>query len=107
MAKLGLEMKLITSEMDADVERWEDWDNELVRRARNMSSMAFSMYLFTRGEGQLRTTQDLFTQAEYFADEGTKLFRAIKDFAVLVRCCVAIMYVVYCSSLFFVCFLSV
>ena len=48
IAKVGLEMKLITSEMDAETEKWEEPDNEIVRRAKNMSSMAFSMYLFTR-----------------------------------------------------------
>ena len=58
IAKLGLEMKLITSEMDAETEKWDNKsDNEIVRRAKNMSSMAFSMYLFTRGEGPLKTTQ--------------------------------------------------
>ena len=85
IAKLGLEMKLITSEMDAETEKWEEPDNEVVRRAKNMSSMAFSMYLFTRGEGPLKTTQDLFTQAEYFAEEGTKLYRIVYDFAQHVR----------------------
>ena len=81
IAKLGLEMKLITSEMDAEAEKWEEPDNEIVHRAKNMSSMAFSMYLFTRGEGALKTTQDLFTQAEYFSEEGTKLFKTVRDFA--------------------------
>ena len=85
IAKLGLEMKLITSEMDAETEKWEEPDNEIVRRAKNMSSMAFSMYLFTRGEGPLKTTQDLFTQAEFFSEEGTKLFRAVKEFSQHVR----------------------
>ncbi|XP_074653442.1 alpha-catulin-like isoform X2 [Tubulanus polymorphus] len=80
IAKLGLEMKLITSEMDAETEKWEEPDNDIVKRAKNMSSMAFSMYLFTRGEGPLRTTQDLFTQAEYFAEEGNKLFKIVKEF---------------------------
>ena len=84
IAKLGLEMKLITSEMDAETEKWEEPDNEIVHRAKNMSSMAFSMYLFTRGEGPLKTTQDLFTQAEYFAEEGAKLFKAVKDFSQIV-----------------------
>ncbi|XP_013408473.1 alpha-catulin isoform X2 [Lingula anatina] len=81
IAKLGLEMKLITSEMDAETEKWEEPDNDIVKRAKNMSSMAFSMYLFTRGEGPLRTTQDLFTQAEYFAEEGNKLYKTVKEFA--------------------------
>ena len=46
-----------------------------------MSSMAFSMYLFTRGEGTLRTTQDLFTQAYYFVEEGTRLSSIVQEFA--------------------------
>jgi hypothetical protein len=50
-----------------------------------MSSMAFSMYLFTRGEGTLRTTQDLFTQAYYFVEEGTRLSAIIHEFANQVR----------------------
>lgn len=47
--------------------------------------MAFSMYLFTRGEGPLKTTQDLFVQAEYFAEEGKKLYRTVRDFSTKVR----------------------
>jgi len=74
-------MKLITSEMDAEAEKWQERDNEIIRRAKNMSSMAFSMYLFTRGEGPLHTTQDLFTQADYFTEEGTKLFHVVRQFS--------------------------
>lgn len=44
------------------------------------ADLAFSMYLFTRGEGPLRTTHDLFAQAEYFASEGSKLHRTVADF---------------------------
>ena len=53
-------------------------------RAKNMSSMAFSMYLFTRGEGPLKNTQDLFTQAHYFAEEGVKLYHCTQDFSLQV-----------------------
>ncbi|GFS44736.1 alpha-catulin [Trichonephila inaurata madagascariensis] len=57
IAKLGLEMKLLTSEIDAETERWSSSENDLCKRARSMSQMAFSMYQFTRGEGDLKTTQ--------------------------------------------------
>ncbi|KAL3854374.1 hypothetical protein ACJMK2_013646, partial [Sinanodonta woodiana] len=87
IAKLGLEMKLITSEMDAETDKWTEPDNEIVKRAKNMSSMAFSMYLFTRGDGPLKTTQDLFVQAEYFAEEGNKLYRCVREFAQKVPKC--------------------
>ncbi|XP_071941893.1 alpha-catulin-like [Antedon mediterranea] len=80
IAKLGLELKLMTSELDVETDKWEDAENDILKRAKNMSSMAYSMYLFTRGEGPLKTTQDLFKQAEYFAEEGNKLFRVLKDF---------------------------
>ena len=33
-------------------------------KVRWVPSMAYAMYLFTRGEGLLKTTQDLFKQAE-------------------------------------------
>ncbi|XP_022186503.2 alpha-catulin isoform X2 [Nilaparvata lugens] len=100
IAKAGLEMKLATSEMDAETERWQegagsggggggggganmaaDENNDIVKRARNMSRMAFSMYQFTRGEGPLKTTQDLFTQAEYFAEEANRLYKVVRQFS--------------------------
>lgn len=43
--------------------------------------MAFSMYQFTKGEGELKTTQDLFTQAEYFAEEANRLYKVIRQFS--------------------------
>ncbi|XP_069996202.1 uncharacterized protein [Penaeus vannamei] len=46
-----------------------------------MSSMAFSMYQFTRGEGALKTTQDLFTQGEYFAEEANRLYKVVRQFS--------------------------
>ncbi|CAG9768120.1 unnamed protein product [Ceutorhynchus assimilis] len=88
IAKSGLEMKLATSEMDAETEKWQennsaqmDENNDIVKRAKNMSSMAFSMYQFTKGEGPLKTTQDLFTQAEYFAEEANRLYKVIRQFS--------------------------
>uniref|UniRef100_T1IXC7 Alpha-catulin n=1 Tax=Strigamia maritima TaxID=126957 RepID=T1IXC7_STRMM len=81
IAKLGLEMKMLTSEMDAETEKWEESENDIVKRAKSMSSMAFSMYQFTRGEGALKTTQDLFTQAEFFAEEANKLYKVVRHFS--------------------------
>ncbi|KAI4469805.1 alpha-catulin [Holotrichia oblita] len=87
IAKSGLEMKLISSEMDAETEKWQetstqmDENNDIVKRAKNMSAMAFSMYQFTKGEGALKTTQDLFTQAEYFAEEANRLYKVIRQFS--------------------------
>lgn len=83
-------MKLITSEMDAETDKWQESgaggtaveeNNDIVKRAKNMSSMAFSMYQFTRGEGALKTTQDLFTQAEYFAEEANRLYKVVRQFS--------------------------
>ena len=83
-------MKMITSEMDAETEKWmenasAEENNDIVKRAKNMSSMAFSMYQFTRGEGSLKTTQDLFTQAEYFAEEANRLYKVVRQFSYQVR----------------------
>ncbi|XP_074755476.1 alpha-catulin isoform X2 [Athene noctua] len=81
IAKLGLELHLLTSDVDSETEKWEDQENEIVQHGQGMSSMAYSMYLFTRGEGLLKTTQDLFHQAEIFATEGTKLASALHAFS--------------------------
>uniref|UniRef100_UPI00398EF24E alpha-catulin isoform X3 n=1 Tax=Pristiophorus japonicus TaxID=55135 RepID=UPI00398EF24E len=81
IAKLGLELRLHTSDVDAETERWEDQENEILRQAQSMSSMAYSMYLFTRGEGLLKTTQDLFHQAEIFAEEGLRIHTTLHAFS--------------------------
>ncbi|XP_030386637.1 alpha-catulin [Scaptodrosophila lebanonensis] len=56
-------------------------DNDILKRAKNMSAMAFLMYQFTKGSGTLRTTQDLFTQAEYFAEEANRLYKVLRHFS--------------------------
>lgn len=44
MAKVGLEMKLLTSEVDAEAEKWDEYaENDIVKRAKSMSSMAYNM----------------------------------------------------------------
>uniref|UniRef100_A0A0N4Z1P6 Alpha-catulin n=1 Tax=Parastrongyloides trichosuri TaxID=131310 RepID=A0A0N4Z1P6_PARTI len=81
IAKVGLEMKLLTSEVDAEAEKWDEYaENDIVKRAKAMSSMAYNMYLFTRGDGPLKTTHDLFTQAEFFAEQANKMYKTVKDF---------------------------
>ncbi|XP_076372930.1 alpha-catulin-like [Tachypleus tridentatus] len=81
--KAGLEMKNLTSEMDVETEKYltEENDSDIVRRAQGMSHMAFLVYQFTRGEGYLKTTQDLFTQAELFAEEANRLYKEIRQFS--------------------------
>ncbi|XP_063778994.1 alpha-catulin isoform X2 [Pseudophryne corroboree] len=81
IAKLGLELRLLTSDVDSETEKWEDQENEVVRQGQTMSSMAYTMYLFTRGEGLLKTTQDLFNQAEVFAASGLKLSSILHAFS--------------------------
>ncbi|XP_043364448.1 alpha-catulin isoform X7 [Dermochelys coriacea] len=81
LGKLGLELHLLTSDVDSETEKWEDQENEIVHHGQSISSMAHSMYLFTRGEGLLKTTHDLFHQAEIFATEGIKLASVLTAFS--------------------------
>ncbi len=81
---------MITSDLEAEAEKWgeenvSDENNDIVRRAKNMSNMAYNMYQFTRGEGALKTTQDLFTQAEYFAEEANRLYKVVRQFSYMVK----------------------
>jgi hypothetical protein len=46
-----------------------------------MSDIAYAVHLFTKGEGQLKTTQDLFARAAYFLQQGVILYAIIKEFA--------------------------
>ncbi|XP_065148546.1 alpha-catulin isoform X1 [Paramisgurnus dabryanus] len=79
IAKLGLELCLLTSDVDAEVERWDEQEHEMVRLCQIVSSMAYSMYLFTRGEGLLKTTLDLFHQAEVLSDHGLQLCSVLRS----------------------------
>lgn len=80
--------KSSTNEVVAEDDKWNselEENNDIVKRAKNMSSMAFSMHEFTKGNGNLRTTQDLFTQAEYFAEEANRLYKVVRQFSYQVR----------------------
>ncbi|KAL7829522.1 hypothetical protein AOLI_G00304070 [Acnodon oligacanthus] len=83
IAKLGLELRLLTSDVDSELERWEEQEqeHEVVRQCQSMSSVAYSMYLFTRGEGLLKTTLDLFHQAEVLSEQGLQLCSFLQSFS--------------------------
>ncbi|XP_061752974.1 alpha-catulin isoform X2 [Nerophis ophidion] len=80
MAKLGLELRLLSSDVDAEAEKWEEQEQEVVRHSQSLASMAYNMHLFTRGEGLLKTTLDLFHQAEVVSEEGLQLTSSLQLF---------------------------
>ncbi|XP_026785802.1 alpha-catulin isoform X3 [Pangasianodon hypophthalmus] len=80
ITKLGQELRLLTSDVDSELEHWENQEHEVVRQCQSMSSMAYSMYLFTRGEGLLKTTLDLFHQAEVLSELGLQLCSFLQSF---------------------------
>ncbi|XP_040818855.1 alpha-catulin isoform X2 [Ochotona curzoniae] len=81
VARLGLKLGLLSSDADCEIEKWADRENDIVRHGRNMSRIAYSLYLFTRGEGPLKTSQDLIHQLEVFATEGLKFTSSIQAFS--------------------------
>lgn len=81
IAKLGLELRLLSSDVDTEVEKWEEQEHDIARQSQSMASMAYSMYLFTRGEGLLKTTLDLFHQAEVLSEEGLQLCSSLHTFS--------------------------
>lgn len=42
-------MKLITSEMEAEAERWQEPNNDIVKRAKIMSSENVGFFFFSGG----------------------------------------------------------
>ncbi|KAM4539202.1 alpha-catulin [Odontesthes bonariensis] len=81
MAKLGLELRLLSSDVDTEVEKWEEQEHDIVRQSQSLASMAYNMHLFTRGEGLLKTTLDLFHQAEVLSEEGLRLCSSLRTFS--------------------------
>ncbi|XP_061677885.1 alpha-catulin isoform X2 [Syngnathoides biaculeatus] len=78
VAKAGLELRLLSSDVDAELEKWEEQEQRVVRHGQSVASMAYNMYLFTRGEGLLKTTLDLFHQAEVLSEEGLQLCSSLQ-----------------------------
>lgn len=56
-------------------------NNEMIKRAKKMALQANDMYDFTRGYGKVKTTQDLFTLAEFFAEDTNVLYKVIRLFS--------------------------
>ncbi|KAM9494562.1 alpha-catulin isoform 1-T1 [Clarias gariepinus] len=81
ITKVGQDLRLLTSDVDSELERWENQEHEVVRHCQSMSSMAYSIYLFTRGEGLLKTTLDLFHQAEVLSELGLQLYSFLQSFS--------------------------
>lgn len=48
MAKLGLELRLLSSDVDTELEKWEEQEHDIVRQTQSLASMAYNMHLFTR-----------------------------------------------------------
>ena len=84
LPEAGKELDIESENMKRDLQpRWNEelCDNDIIKRAKNLSAMAFLMYQFTKGNGSLKTTQDLFTQAEYFAEEANRLYKILRQFS--------------------------
>ena len=56
-------------------------NNEIIKRAKKMAGQSDDMLNFTRGYGKVKTTQDLFTVAEYFAEETNTIYKVIRIFS--------------------------
>ena len=56
-------------------------NNDIIKRAKKMALQANDMYDFIRGQGKVKTTQDLFTLAEYFAEETNIIYKVIRLFS--------------------------
>ncbi|XP_076329602.1 alpha-catulin-like isoform X2 [Tachypleus tridentatus] len=81
--KISSEVKNLNSEKEAETKNYltEENDSDIVRRVRGMTQVAVSVYQFTRGEGDLKTTQDIFNQAEMFAEDANRLYKDIRQFS--------------------------
>jgi len=82
----GLEANTLAPELDALLQKYSrSEDNAIVRKAKAMLEMSELIYKFTRGEGDLKTTQDLFTQAEFFAEKANKFYKLVRHLSYEVK----------------------
>ncbi|KAL0961909.1 hypothetical protein UPYG_G00333240 [Umbra pygmaea] len=81
ITKLGLELRRLTSDVDTEVEKWKDEEHDIIQQGQSLSSRAYSMFLFTRGEGLLKTTTELFHQAEVLSEGGLQLCSSLHTFS--------------------------
>uniref|UniRef100_A0A8C7PQY8 Alpha-catulin n=1 Tax=Oncorhynchus mykiss TaxID=8022 RepID=A0A8C7PQY8_ONCMY len=51
ISKLGLELRLLTSDVDTEVEKWEDQEQDIVRQGQSMSSMTPAVCLSLSSPG--------------------------------------------------------
>lgn len=59
-------------------------ENEILDKAKLMESLLLGLVQFTKGSGELKTTQDYFTQAEFYAEEANKFYKLLRQFTYLV-----------------------
>uniref|UniRef100_UPI0035902E05 alpha-catulin n=1 Tax=Myxine glutinosa TaxID=7769 RepID=UPI0035902E05 len=78
LSKLSLELRLLMADVHGEMERLGNPESVILQLVENISNMAYSMYLFTRGQGLLKTIQELFHQAEMLAEEGFHLSTALQ-----------------------------
>ncbi|KAI0985199.1 hypothetical protein GJ496_007012 [Pomphorhynchus laevis] len=52
-------------------------NDELLKRAKNMSNMAYAIYLFTQNRGPLKGINDIYRQTTYLCEEGVLLAELI------------------------------
>nr|KAF6314357.1 catenin alpha like 1 [Myotis myotis] len=69
----------LSATLEAVLERTEDFTDSAYTSHEHR--MAYSLYLFTRGEGPLKTSQDLIHQLEVFAEEGLKVASSAQAFS--------------------------
>ena len=53
-------------------------ENEIVDKCKTMTQLVQTMFEFVNGTGDLKTTQDLFTQAENFGEEANRFYKIVR-----------------------------
>uniref|UniRef100_A0A7N6FJI5 Alpha-catulin n=1 Tax=Anabas testudineus TaxID=64144 RepID=A0A7N6FJI5_ANATE len=81
MAKLGLELRLLSSDMDTEVEKWEEPEHDIVRQSQSLASMAYNMYLFTRWANGTTQYKDMYMLRSVLSEEGLQLCSSLRTFS--------------------------
>ncbi|XP_070608267.1 catenin alpha-3 isoform X1 [Erythrolamprus reginae] len=73
IAEQVADFKKVKSELDKEIEIWDDTSNDIIILAKRMCVIMMEMTDFTRGRGPLKNTSDVINAAKMISESGSRM----------------------------------
>uniref|UniRef100_A0A670YFZ1 Catenin alpha 3 n=1 Tax=Pseudonaja textilis TaxID=8673 RepID=A0A670YFZ1_PSETE len=73
IAEQVADFKKVKSELDKEIEIWDDTSNDIIVLAKRMCVIMMEMTDFTRGRGPLKNTSDVINAAKMISESGSRM----------------------------------